>query len=131
MIQKSNGFRWAEQKVYKDNPGSWKSVTRQILLPNNQSRAELRYFEVAAGGYSSFEMHEHEHCVVVVRGSGKVRLGDEVTELELHDAVHVPPKTPHQFQNPHEEPLGFLCVVDKERDRPILLDSEGRPKTSD
>jgi hypothetical protein len=36
------------------------------------------------------------------------------------DLVTVPPSTWHQFRAAPESPLGFLCKVDAERDKPQL-----------
>lgn len=132
MIVESANFEYpgVPLKQYKDNPGSWLSVTRRELFPDAQTAFETRYFEVQTGGYTSFEHHGHEHCVVIVRGLGSVRLGDKWQDLKVGDAVRVSSMTPHQFKNRGDEPFGFICMVDRDRDRPILLDSEGNPKAS-
>ena len=39
------------------------------------------------------------------------------------DLVTVPPSTWHQFRASTEAPLGFLCMVDAERDKPELPDA--------
>jgi len=44
--------------------------------------------------------------------------------------VRVAPGDPHQFRNTGTEPLGFLCVVDAERDRPTPLADDGAPSCS-
>jgi quercetin dioxygenase-like cupin family protein len=133
VIQRFRDWTWegVDCDSYKDEPGTWMTVARQNLSERCEGAFEVRYFEVAPGGYTSFERHEHEHCVIVLRGSGRVRLDNEWHSLEPHDVVRVVGGTPHQFQNPHGEPFGILCVVDKERDRPVLLDSEGAPRTSE
>jgi mannose-6-phosphate isomerase-like protein (cupin superfamily) len=51
-------------------------------------------------------------------------VGTEVFSIELHDLIHVPPLTWHQFRATLNEPLGFLCLVNSERDRPELPGSE-------
>jgi ribulose-bisphosphate carboxylase large chain len=33
-------------------------------------RFHVRYFEIAPGGYSTLEKHEHEHVVIPIRGRG-------------------------------------------------------------
>lgn len=132
MIFRFNDWTWGGIGVheYKDNPGSWLSVTRQVFNKESESQFEVRYFEVAPNGYTSFERHEHEHLVVVIRGKGKVRLGDEWTDIGTFDAVRVEPNMPHQFATAGDEPLGIICVVDKLRDRPELLRSENTAETS-
>ena len=68
------------------------------------------------------------HNVMVIRGSGRCIVGDEVHALATNDLVRVPPMTWHQFHAAADEPLGFLCMVPAERDRPQLPLAEERAK---
>jgi mannose-6-phosphate isomerase-like protein (cupin superfamily) len=43
-----------------------------------------------------------------------------VREVATHDLIAVPPMTWHQFRATGDEPLGFLCMVNTERDKPQL-----------
>jgi mannose-6-phosphate isomerase-like protein (cupin superfamily) len=45
-------------------------------------------------------------------------VGGAIHELAPHDLVRVPPMTWHQFRATGGEPLGFLCLVRRERDKP-------------
>jgi quercetin dioxygenase-like cupin family protein len=128
-ITRAEGFSWPELEIKEYKPGHSLDVTRRTLLESNG--AQVRYFEVAPGGFTSFEKHEHEHLVVVLRGTGRVRLDSNWSELRQNDAVYVGPMVPHQFRNDGVEPFGILCVVDRDRDRPILLDPQGNPQTSE
>ncbi|HVT11294.1 MAG TPA: cupin domain-containing protein [Fimbriimonadaceae bacterium] len=113
--------RWegVEVRPYKEDGNVFKSVTRQTLFEGaHDLPVELRYFEVGEGGHSTLERHEHSHLVMVVRGSGQVLVGDAISEIGMRDLVHIPPMTWHQFRATKGEPLGFLCVVNAERDRP-------------
>ena len=47
-------------------------------------------------------------------------------ELAALDLVTVPAWTWHQFRAAADAPLGFLCMVDAERDRPQLPTAEER-----
>lgn len=124
-VIKSAGFRWAGVPVraYKEERDLFKDVTRQTILGEGAGEEGLgfvtRYFEVQPGGYSTLERHEHRHTVIVVRGRGTVILGDERYEIAPYDAVYVSPGTAHQFRATGEEPLGFICIVDRVRDRPV------------
>jgi ribulose-bisphosphate carboxylase large chain len=116
-------FQWQGIPVapYKEAGDHWRGVRRTVLVGQAGERTafQVRYFEIAPGGYSSLEEHEHEHAVVVLRGRGEVRLGEAVHDLGFGDTVYVAPREVHQFRNPSAaEPFGFLCVVDAERDRP-------------
>lgn len=95
-------------------------VLRSVLVGGNgeQTQFEVRYFEIAPGGFTTLEHHRHEHVVVVLRGGGEVRLGEEWHPVGFGDTVYVAPHEVHQLRNPGQEPFGFLCVVDAQRDRP-------------
>ena len=97
-----------------------KTITRQVLFSDPQMAGELRYFEVAPGGYSTLERHEHMHGVLILRGRGHCLVGDEVKQLGTNDLVTIAPMTWHQFRASTDEPLGFLCMVNAQRDKPQL-----------
>jgi quercetin dioxygenase-like cupin family protein len=124
LVRKHSGdFRWQEVEVlaYKqDGAAPFKDVTRQVLFEGNELPAQLRYFEVAPGGYTTLERHQHVHAVMVIRGKGECLVGDKAWDIALHDLVRVPPMTWHQFHAAPGEPLGFLCMVAADRDRPQL-----------
>jgi len=126
-VIKCHDFRWdgIALGLYNPDPALFSGVTRQTILGEGPGEAAAgilaRYFEVAAGGYSTLEHHEHRHYVVVLRGGGEVTLGDRVHAIAPYDAVYVAPHTPHQFRATGPEPLGFLCIVDRERDKPVPL----------
>ncbi|HEV7669622.1 MAG TPA: cupin domain-containing protein [Thermoanaerobaculia bacterium] len=117
-------FRWEgiPERRYKEEDGTFQGVLRQTLLGEGEGEAPLafltRYFEIEPGGFSTLERHGHPHAVVILRGSGHVVLGGETHPLVPHDCVYVAPETPHQFRADLGEPLGFLCIVDRDRDRP-------------
>jgi quercetin dioxygenase-like cupin family protein len=116
-------FRWegVDQLQYKaDGSAPFRAITRQVLFAQPDQAAELRYFEIAAGGYSTLERHQHTHAVLVLRGRGSVRIGDETRDIAERDLVTVDPLTWHQFHAAPDSPLGFLCLVARERDRPQL-----------
>ncbi len=116
-------YRWENVSFlpYKEEGSApFKSITRQVLFDVPDLRCEMRYFEVAAGGYSTLERHEHVHGVMILRGEADVLVGNEIKAVKTFDLVHIPPMTWHQFRTRGEEPMGFLCMVNVERDRPQL-----------
>jgi quercetin dioxygenase-like cupin family protein len=124
-------FRWSGvgQRDYKSGSGDargmgWKGVSRWVLASPEAVQAdyELRYFEIEPAGYSSLEKHRHVHFVVVLRGRGRALVGEHVLHLSPFDALHVPALTPHRWLNEGPERFGFLCPVDRERDRPQPID---------
>ncbi len=127
VIKHQGHFVWdgPVRRIYKDEPGSWRSMTRTSLVGGSDELPvpfHVRYFEVEVGGFSSLEKHAHQHVVVVVRGGGEVLLGERRQLLSFGDVVYIAPWEVHQFRNPEgPEPLGFLCVVPAERDRPVAV----------
>jgi quercetin dioxygenase-like cupin family protein len=119
-------FRWEGVALaeYKGEGTHFRDVTRQALFADPGALpCELRYFEVAPGGHTTLERHDHAHAVVVIRGRGRALVGEEIVELAALDLVRVPLRTWHQFRAGDAEPLGFLCLVACERDRPEQPDA--------
>jgi mannose-6-phosphate isomerase-like protein (cupin superfamily) len=115
------GWDGVEQLPYKeDGRALFKSITRQVLFSDPELEGELRYFEVAPGGFSTLERHQHMHAVLVLRGCGHCLVGDRVMSLGTRDLVTVPAMTWHQFRATSHEPLGFLCMVNARRDKPQI-----------
>ena len=114
-------FTWAGVPAhpYKKETHTWKEVARHWLIGDGgeTTRFHVRYFEVAPGGFTTLEVHRHEHVVIPLRGRGEVLLGTESHPLAFGDCVYVAPSHVHQFRNRDAgEPFGFLCIVNAERD---------------
>lgn len=124
LVRRHTGdFHWEGVDVlrYKqEGAAPFKDVTRQVLFESAELPAQLRYFEVSPGGYTTLERHEHVHAVMVIRGRGQCLVGDRAWEIGERDLVSVPPMTWHQFHAAADAPLGFLCLVAAHRDRPQL-----------
>jgi mannose-6-phosphate isomerase-like protein (cupin superfamily) len=119
--QADYGWDGVERVAYKqDERAIYQSISRQVLFCDPNLNAELRYFEVGPGGFSTLERHQHVHAVLVLRGRGHCLVGNVVSQLEPYDLVSVPPLAWHQFRATLGEPLGFVCMVNAERDRPQL-----------
>ncbi len=125
--RKTAASRWhsVEVRDYKAQGNApFRDVTRQVLFDDPALASQLRYFEVAPGGHTTLERHEHAHAVMVHRGAGRCLIGERVYELREHDLVYVPALTWHQFRAATDQPLGFLCMVNAVRDRPQLPSAE-------
>lgn len=123
FIPSRAGFRWEGrgEEAYKTSRElDFRGVHRIELVGKNGERCgfELRYFELERGGYTSLEKHVHTHVLIGARGRGVVVTGEERRELKPDDIAYVAPLTVHQLRNENEEPFGFYCIVDRERDRP-------------
>jgi mannose-1-phosphate guanylyltransferase / mannose-6-phosphate isomerase len=72
---------------------------------------KVKEIVVAPGGRLSLQSHEHraEHWVVVA-GTARVTVGDEVITLEPNQSVHVPLGARHRMENPGAVPMHLIEV---------------------
>jgi mannose-6-phosphate isomerase-like protein (cupin superfamily) len=74
---------------------------------HNQSLAEAT---VPPGGETEEHYHRtSEEIYHFTHGSGRLRLGDDESEVTVGDTVVIAPGTPHKLWNTGEEPLRLLC----------------------
>ena len=106
--------KWDWEGVPVENYGPARpgvDVRRFISRQDNSNHMEVRYFELQPGAVSNFEKHNYEHAVLVLRGRGTVRLGEESFSIQFGDAIFVESDEIHQFQASENETLGFMCAV--------------------
>src|SRR5437868_8131027 len=116
-------FRWDDVEFlpYKQEASApFKAISRQVLFHEPELACELRYFEMQPGGFSTLERHEHAHAVIILRGGGHCLVGGAVRPVKAHDLIGIPAWSWHQFRATGGEALGFLCMVNRERDKPQL-----------
>ncbi|MDD3731780.1 MAG: cupin domain-containing protein [candidate division Zixibacteria bacterium] len=90
-----------------------KSASKAVVIGKREGWADyvLRVFRLEPGGYTPRHRHAWEHINHVIRGRGKLRLGDQIFELGEKDFALVPANTEHQFENPFDTPFEFICIV--------------------
>lgn len=120
-----SGYRWEgipmePYKLRTHRGGEFRGASRQVLIGRGGEhvRFHVRYFEIARGGFTSFERHCHSHVVIGVRGRGSVRVGGKYYSIGRMDTVYIAPGQPHQLATAGRSAFGFLCIVDARRDRP-------------
>lgn len=119
-----DGFTWEGREIQPYKIGgtlSHKGSRRIELVGQHGERTDfdLRYFEIAPGGHTSLEKHLHTHVIIGARGCGRLTSDDSALTVNPMDVAYVPPLRAHQLSNPGDEPFGFFCIVDHERDRPM------------
>ena len=62
--------------------------------------------------------------VMIFRGKGQLLLGDDIHDVESGDFIEIPGNTIHQFRANKGDYIGFLCLVNKDRDKVKLLSPE-------
>jgi len=71
----------------------------------------IRVFTVEQKGYTPHHSHPYEHGIVILKGEGKVLIGEEEHEVSEGSVVTVPPNMPHQVVNNVSPELVLVCVV--------------------
>jgi mannose-1-phosphate guanylyltransferase / mannose-6-phosphate isomerase len=84
--------------------GSYQSI-------DQGSRFQVKRIVVTRGGRLSLQMHHHraEHWVVV-RGTARVTIGDEIKLLHENESVYVPSGARHRLENPGKIDLELIEV---------------------
>lgn len=129
-VIKSKNYQWTgiEKFAYKTDGSLFKDISRYSLLGEGETEQELnfqtRYFEIEPDGYSSLEYHRHPHSVIILRGKGSLVLGNELHSIHQHDLIFIAPETLHQFHADENDYLGFICIVDRYRDKPTVPNKE-------
>jgi ribulose-bisphosphate carboxylase large chain len=124
LLKHFGEYHWQHRtdRVYKGGGElPFAGVRRVELVGKNGEIADfdLRFFELEPGGYTSLEKHLHTHVIIFTHGEGEVRVGGAVYQVGANDIAYVPPLQVHQIRNLGASSMGFYCIVDHERDRPM------------
>jgi quercetin dioxygenase-like cupin family protein len=97
---------------------------RQVLIgPDEGPNFAMRRFIMQPGGGMPMHTNEVEHEQYVLRGSARVRIGDELHHVKAGDVVYIPGGVPHGYDaDEGAEPFEFLCVVPNRPDQIRLVD---------
>ena len=72
----------------------------------------VTWVEGAPGSRQPVHAHaDSEQAYVIVRGSGRMILGDDECEVGAGTLVFIPPGTPHAIRNDGEEPLVYVSAT--------------------
>ncbi|MEI6791770.1 MAG: cupin domain-containing protein [Actinomycetes bacterium] len=91
-----------------DDGSTIHELAGRVSLPTaNQSLAQAT---IEAGGETTEHFHiEAEEIYYLTSGSGRLRLGQDESDVEAGDCVVIPPGTPHKLWNTGTGPLTLLC----------------------
>ena len=94
------------------------SLHRQVFRPwgsydsiDSDEGFQVKRLIVNPGAILSLQMHHHraEHWVVV-RGTARITLNDDVFDLGVNQSTHIPVGARHRIENPGTEPLHIIEV---------------------
>lgn len=109
--------------VTKDGSEIRELLAHRNSCISNQSLAEAR---LAVG--CSTMAHFHPQCEEIyylLSGKGRMQIEDEVCDVDVGDAIAIPPGARHQITNTGDQELRFLCCCapSYEDDDTIMVDN--------
>lgn len=91
-----------------------RDVKMKILIgpADGSENIIMRHFIVAPGGNTPFHQHNYEHVVKIERNKG-IAVDENGLEHEVAEgqSLFVEPNVMHQFRNPFDKDLEFLCII--------------------
>jgi quercetin dioxygenase-like cupin family protein len=99
------------------------ATTTRVLLSaaDGTPHFAMRRFTMGAGGGMPLHTNTVEHEQYVLRGRGRVRIGDGVHEVGADDVLYIPAGVPHSYEV-LEAPFEFLCMVPTAPDEVELVE---------
>ena len=89
-------------------------VVKKVLVGPEEGSDDIvmRYFKVLPKGYTIRHKHNYEHLVQIEKGRG-IAIDEEGKEYQITvgDSIFLARNEEHQFKNPYDESLEFICVI--------------------
>ncbi|APF19844.1 cupin domain-containing protein [Caldithrix abyssi] len=82
----------------------------------------MRRFIIEPKGHIPKHTNTVEHEQLVLRGKGRIGIGDEIFTVKKDDVLFIPANMPHWYENIGDEPFEFLCLIPNKEDKMQLLD---------
>ena len=76
-----------------------------------ETQLTVTWVDVDPGSAQRSHSHAAEQVYVVVRGRGRMKVGDEEQLAASGDLIHVPPDTVHGIENPGDEVLTYVSAA--------------------
>ncbi|GAB3348131.1 cupin domain-containing protein [Amycolatopsis echigonensis] len=109
-------------------PGGAQARIYTSTDPAEESKLTVAEISVGRGEAVSAHLHKMtEEIYLVVRGTGRMRLDDDVREVGPGDCVVIKPGTVHETTNDHDEPLVFVATCAPRVHRSDFYAPDGTP----
>ena len=85
---------------------------RMLIGPAEKApNFHMRHIEVEPGGHTPHHQHDYEHEIIVLKGGGVAKSEQGERKFKAGDVIYVPANEMHQFMNPNDAPLEFICLI--------------------
>jgi quercetin dioxygenase-like cupin family protein len=107
--------RLAEQEKQVVRMDGVKDAFKQVPLgrADGTPTMSVRVFTLEPGGYTPQHAHPYEHLNYVIEGKGHLWSEEGLRDISQGDFILVNPDERHQYRNPSDKPLVFVCLVPK------------------
>ena len=88
------------------------SEIRELLAHRNSCIQKQSLAEARLPAGASTTPHYHpltEEIYYILEGEGRMRIGDQLRDVGVGDAIAIPPGNEHQIVNTGQQTLKFLC----------------------
>ena len=114
----------AEAVDWKDVAAGTATRTQVLLGPaDGTPHFAMRRFRMEAGGGMPLHTNAVEHEQYVLTGAARVRIGDDVHEVNAGSVLFMPAGVPHSYEV-LEAPFEFLCMVPNLPDEIRLVEGD-------
>jgi mannose-6-phosphate isomerase-like protein (cupin superfamily) len=101
-------------------------VSRILLHAGDlpETRLTVTWVDVDPGSGQRSHCHAPEQVYVVVRGRGKMKVGDEERVVAEGDLIYIPPGTLHGIENLSDEILTYVSAATRAVDWEAFYDAD-------
>jgi len=95
-------------------------TTIRVLISGEEAPTyAMRVFEMGPRGYIPAHSHPWEHGIFVLEGKLRIKVENEVFELEPNTAIYIPPNKVHEYWNIGGGRVRFICTIPNRPTAPL------------
>lgn len=100
-----------------------KDTAIQVLISSEEGpNFALRRFAMQPGGGMPLHTNAVEHEQYVLAGQARIRVGDQVHQVQAGDVLLIPAGVAHDYLNTGTQEFVFLCIVPNQADEIKIVD---------
>ncbi len=115
-------YTQVEEKIIPPNMAVNTTIRWLIAEQDGARNFYMRLFRMGENSHIKGHFHPWEHEIFIVKGSGRVRIGEKYYDVSEGTAIYIPPNVEHEYWS--KKGMWFICVIpakptSEERENPI------------